>query len=83
MSLLRSALVAPHPREARSGTQFPGQGTLPVRPVQCLLEVVFGRARGAGTAHQEQKLAFDPQQFGNCPPCFGAFGPFEPLLDRG
>jgi hypothetical protein len=56
---------------------------LPARPVEGLLEVVFGRDRGVGTAHQEQKLAFKTQQFGNCPPSFGALRPLEPLIDRG
>src|SRR5271165_6175689 len=36
-----TALIAHHPSEARRGAQLPGQGTLPARPVECSLEIIF------------------------------------------
>jgi hypothetical protein len=76
-------LVSPKPREARGGAQFPGQGSLPARPVERLPEVVLGRRRASGLTLQQQKLAFDPQQLGNYPAFFAVLGADDRLLDRG
>jgi hypothetical protein len=48
-----------------------------------LPEVTFGRGGGSGRTVQQQKLALDAQQLGDCPAIFGAIGPCQRLLDRG
>ena len=40
--LFAPALVAPYPRKAGGGAQFPRQGPLPPRPVEGLPEVILG-----------------------------------------
>ena len=75
-------LVSPKPRETRGGAQFPGQGSLPARPVERLPEVILGRRRGSGSALQQQKLALDAQQLGNYSVFFAALGADDRLLDH-
>jgi len=75
-------LVAQQPSKARGGAQFPGQGSLPARPTERLLLVIFGRRRGSGRTLQQKKLALDAQQFGNYPAFFAALGAHDCLLDR-
>ena len=58
-------LLAQQPREAGGGAQFPGQGSLPARPTERLLVVIFGRRRGSRCSLQQKKLAFDAWQLGN------------------
>src|ERR1700738_1989492 len=76
-------LVAQQPGEARGGAQFPGQGSLPVRPVERLPQVTLGRRRGFGRVLQQNELALDAQQLGDWPAFFGALGSQDRLLDRG
>jgi hypothetical protein len=74
-------LVAQQPCEARGGAQFPGQRTLPARPVERLPVVIFGRRHGSGSSPQQQKPAFDAQQLGNAPTFFIALRSRERLVD--
>src|SRR5207253_10627732 len=60
-------LVAQQPGEACGGAQFPRQGSLPARPTERLLVMIFGRCRGSGSGSslQQKKLTLDAQQLGN------------------
>ena len=57
----------PEPGEAGGRAQFPAQGSLPVRPIERLPKLVFGRRRSTGVAPQEKELALDAQQLGVSP----------------
>ena len=50
-------LITPRPGEVRGGTQFPGQGALPARPVEGLAEVILGCRGGVGCTLQQRKPA--------------------------
>ena len=77
-----TALIAQQPGEARGVGQFPGEGTLPARPIERLPEVILGHHRGSGRALQQNQLAFDAQQLGNRPAFFGALRACVRLLDH-
>ena len=52
------------------------------RPVEGFEEVTLGRFRGIRSALVQNKAAFDAQQLGHAPACFGALGSRQGLLDR-
>src|SRR6266404_5349928 len=74
-------LVSPKPRETRGRSEFPGQGSLPVCPVERLPEVTLGRGRGSVCALQQKKLALDAQELCDVPPTFGSLGPVEGAVE--
>jgi len=81
--LVTPRLVAPQSGKAGGAAQFPGARTLTVRPVDCLPEETLGRCGRSGSALQQNKLAFDPQQLSNCPAFFAPLGADDRLLYRG
>jgi hypothetical protein len=73
-------LLLPQSGEARGGTQFPGQGTLPVRPVEGVQEVILGHHGGLRCALQEDKLALDAQQLSQAPTLLVALGSCQRIV---
>src|ERR1700722_1096852 len=78
-----ASLLAPQPRKAHGGTQFPRQCALLACQIGGLAVVILGRRRRSGRAPGQQQFPPDPQCLGGQPPFFTTLDAGDRLLDRG
>src|SRR2546428_1258127 len=72
----------PQPGEAGGAAQLPGQRALSARPLQRVLEVLFGRRGGARGFLQQDQLALDAQELRDAPMLLVTLASGERLVDR-